>query len=210
MCTFGNKKARPLLVVPFSLLFPCFCLKICEPFFPLQHSKTPKTPNLFKSCPSDCFWGFQLGGLKFVKICPKNPVFQIFPNFTPPDWNPQKQSLGKILDKFGVSGVFECCKGKKGSQLKMVKKCCLCLSRRQNAGRKRGLRHLEIYIYTHIKRERERERERERARARERERERETDVASDRVPKPSERLKGGTEIDLQTQTFHSSFFPKQS
>ena len=43
--------------------------------------------------------------------------WQIFPNFSPPDWNPQKQSLGQILDKFGVSGVFEGCKGEKGSQI---------------------------------------------------------------------------------------------
>ena len=28
-------------------------------------------------------------------------------NVSPPDWNPQKQSPGQILDKFGVRGVFE-------------------------------------------------------------------------------------------------------
>ena len=43
-----------------------FC---CEPFSPLQPSKTPETPNLSKICPSDCFGGFQSGGLKFGKIC---------------------------------------------------------------------------------------------------------------------------------------------
>ena len=41
---------------------------------------------------------------------------QFLKNFSPPDWNPQKQSPGEILDKFGVWGVFECCEGKKGSQ----------------------------------------------------------------------------------------------
>ena len=44
---------------------------ICEPFFPLQHSKTPRTPNLIKICPDDCFSGFQLGEPKFVKNCRK-------------------------------------------------------------------------------------------------------------------------------------------
>ena len=34
---------------------------------PLQHSKMPRTPNLFKICPDNCFLGFQSGGLKFVK-----------------------------------------------------------------------------------------------------------------------------------------------
>ena len=95
----------------------------CEPFSPLQPSKTPETPNLSKICPSDCFGGFRSGGLKFGKICQKlsenyrfSNFWQIFPNFSPPDWNPPKQSLGQILDKFGVSGVFEGCKGEKGSQ----------------------------------------------------------------------------------------------
>ena len=35
---------------------------------------------------------------------------------SPPDWNPQKQSPGQILDKIGVRGVLECCKGSEGSQ----------------------------------------------------------------------------------------------
>ena len=35
--------------------------------FPLTAFKTPRTPNLSKICPSDCFWGFQAGGQKFVK-----------------------------------------------------------------------------------------------------------------------------------------------
>ena len=40
----------------------------CEPFFPLQHSKTPRTPNLSKICPGDCLWRFEFGGLELVKI----------------------------------------------------------------------------------------------------------------------------------------------
>ena len=150
----------------------CWMVLCCEPFSPLQPSKTPETPNLSKICPSDCFGGFQSGGLKFGKICLnlKNGNFRTnFDNFFqisglngnaqlesrdsefidltiqfrpqtftffgqgcqngafgkrsfclgPPGWNPPKQSLGQILDKFGVSGVFEGCihKGEQGSQV---------------------------------------------------------------------------------------------
>ena len=96
----------------------------CEPFFPLQHSKAPRTLNLSKICPSDCFWESQSGGLEFVKNLSnfvRNYRFSNFGKFltnsSPPDWDSQKQSLGQILDKFGFRGVFECCKGKKGSQV---------------------------------------------------------------------------------------------
>ena len=44
-----------------------FCTLICEPFFPLQHSKTQICRPEPQFCPSDCFWGLQSGGLKFVK-----------------------------------------------------------------------------------------------------------------------------------------------
>ena len=94
---------------------------VANPFPPLQPSKTPETPNLSKICPSNCFGGFQSGGLKFEKICRnlKNGNFRtnfdkFFQISVPPDWNPPKQLLGQILDKFGVSGVFEGCKGEKG------------------------------------------------------------------------------------------------
>ena len=82
----------------------------------------PRTPNLSKICPEDCFFsGFQLS-----KICRKfenndlRTNFQIFDRFLtnlgPPDWNPEKQSSGQIFDKFGIRGIFECCKGPEGSQ----------------------------------------------------------------------------------------------
>ena len=63
-------------------------------------------------------------------------MFQIFDNFSLPDWNPPKQSLGQILDKFGVSGVFEGCKGEKGSQVLLsmsegLAKGWACISSRQ-------------------------------------------------------------------------------
>ena len=133
--------------------------------FPLQHLKTPRTPNLSKICPSDCwrvpnppganpliaerapwrcdpnshswegsfsyqgvstrgvrhapglFLGVPVRGSKicrkFVRNCRFANFRQILTNFRPLDWNPQKQSLGQILDKFGVRGVFKCCKGKR-------------------------------------------------------------------------------------------------
>ena len=37
----------------------------------------------------------------------------------PPEWNPEKQSPGQILDKFGVRGIFECCKGPEGSSCQL-------------------------------------------------------------------------------------------
>ena len=59
------------------------------------------------------------GGLspEFLEKTEQSIFRQILTNLGPPDWNPKKQSSGEILDKFGVRGVFECCKGKKGSQL---------------------------------------------------------------------------------------------
>ena len=96
--------------------------KVANPFPPLQPSKTPETPNLSEICPSVVF-GVPVRGTeiwknlsKFVRKLPFFKFRQIFPNFSPPDWNPQKQSLGQTSDKFGVSGVFEGCKGEKGSQ----------------------------------------------------------------------------------------------
>ena len=43
---------------------------------PLQHSRSPRTPNLSKICPGDSF-----GGLEFVKICPKNVVCEMLTVF---------------------------------------------------------------------------------------------------------------------------------
>ena len=70
---------------------------ICEPWFPLQHSKMPRTLNLSRICPRDCFWGFQSGGLEFVKNCQNlsenyrfSNVDKFLTNSSPPDWNPQK------------------------------------------------------------------------------------------------------------------------
>ena len=109
----------------------------CKPFSPLTAFKNARNP-------SDCFGGFQSGGLKFGKICQnlKNGNFrtnfdkfwQIFPNFRPPVninscpstqspqlWRPQKKSLsasfsGKGRTKRDPHGLFRGdFRGEKGS-----------------------------------------------------------------------------------------------
>ena len=64
---------------------------------------------------------------QFVKNCQnlsENYGFSNFDHFLqmfdPLTGTPKKQSLGQILDKFGVRGVFECCKGKKVPQGKSL------------------------------------------------------------------------------------------
>ena len=104
------------------------CYKLANPFSPYSIQKRPEPQICPKFVPTIVFRGSNQGDQnlskicrKFVenlKICLEIVVFQIFDkfltNFGPPDWNPEKQSLGQILDKFGIRGVFECCKGKKG------------------------------------------------------------------------------------------------
>ena len=96
----------------------------CRTLFPLTAFKSTPNPKFLQNLSQQLFWGVPVLGLKFVKNLSKsvrNCRFSDFDkflaNFSPPDWNPQKQWLGQILDKLGVWGVFECCKGKKGSQL---------------------------------------------------------------------------------------------
>ena len=98
--------------------------RIANPFPPLQPSKTPETPNLSKICPSDCFGGFQSGGLKFGKICQnlKNGNFRtIFDKFfqisVPLTGTPQNNRWDKFWTNLGFRAFFEGCKGEEGSQL---------------------------------------------------------------------------------------------
>ena len=92
-----------------------------EPSGPLQHSKRPRTPDLSKICPEDCFFpGSNQGGPNLSKICrmceKKRRQFpdkfsnfrQIFDQFGSPWSEPEKkQSSGQIFDKnFGVRGFF--------------------------------------------------------------------------------------------------------
>ena len=98
----------------------------CEPFSALQHSKTPETPNLSKICPGDCFWGVPVWGTKIWKklsnFVRKLPFFQVltifFQIFVPQTGTPKNNRW----DKFGVSGVFECCKGRKGFATQRLKR----------------------------------------------------------------------------------------
>ena len=109
--------------LPFMISNELFCL--ANPPAPYSIQTCPESQiYLSKICPDDCSSAFQSGGPKFVKvcrkfeICPEIAIFQIFDKFFlthlgPPDWNPEKQSSGQIFDKFGVRGIFECCKGPK-------------------------------------------------------------------------------------------------
>ena len=96
----------------------------CEPSGPSQHSKMPRNPNLSKSCPNDCFSGLQSGDPNSSKIGQiigsfvlKLSFFVLFDKFGSLIGAPKKTIAGTpSLDKFGVLGNFECCKGPEGSQ----------------------------------------------------------------------------------------------
>ena len=107
--------------------------KNCETFSPYSIQKRPELQICPKFVPAIVFGGSSQG-LKnlwiFVKICLKITFFfsifwLIFHKILTPDWNPPKQSLGQILDKFGVRAAFECCKGKKVSQAKNLESVLL-------------------------------------------------------------------------------------
>ena len=95
---------------------------------PLTAFKSALNPKFVKNfVPTIVFRGSNQGDPNLSKIYRnfENDNFrtnlQIFNKFLtnlgPLDWNPEKQSLGQIFDKFGVWGIFECCKGPEGSQL---------------------------------------------------------------------------------------------
>ena len=95
---------------------------LAKPFSPYSIQKRPE-PQICQKFVAAIVVGGSSQGVKNLKKLSKFvwklrffKFWQFFSNFWPPDWNPQKQSLGQILDKFGVRGVFECCKGKKVSQ----------------------------------------------------------------------------------------------
>ena len=100
--------------------------RIANPFS-LTAFKNAPNPKFVQNLSRRLFFGVPIGGPKFVKNMSKiwktsisGQIFKFSTNFwqiwVPPDWNPEKQSSGQILGKFAVRGVFECCKGKKGSQ----------------------------------------------------------------------------------------------
>ena len=92
----------------------------CEPFSPLQPSKTPETPNLSEICPSDCFWGFQSGGLKFGKICQnlsENYRFSNFDKFfqisVPVTGTPKNNRWDKFRTNLGFRAFLKAVRGKR-------------------------------------------------------------------------------------------------
>ena len=101
-----------------------FAVRLCKTWQDnLTAFKNARDPKFVQNLSRRLFWGVPVRGTeiwkslsKFVRKSPFFKFWQIFPNFSPPDWNPPKQSPGQILDKFWVSGVFEGCKGEKGSQ----------------------------------------------------------------------------------------------
>ena len=106
----------------FSLFGRCFCLVTlsCEPFSPLQPSTTPETPNLSKICPSDCFGGFQSGGLKFEKICQnlkngnsRTNFDKFFQISVPLTGTPQNNRWDKFWTKLGFRAFLKAVRGKR-------------------------------------------------------------------------------------------------
>ena len=101
--------------------------------WPLTAFKKCPEPQIFqKFVPTIVFFGVPIRGTQICqkvaensKMCLEIVFFFFFlflffdkflTNLGPPDWNPEKQSSGQIFDKFGVLGIFECCKGPEGSQ----------------------------------------------------------------------------------------------
>ena len=96
----------------------------CEPFSPLQHSKTPRTPNLSKVCPDDCFSGFQSGGPKFVKNLSNNwklaisgQIFKFSANFwqiwVPLIRTPKNNQRDKFWTNLGFGAFLNAVRGKR-------------------------------------------------------------------------------------------------
>ena len=105
---------------PKVLIRKHFEIKTCEPFSPLQRSKTPETPNLSKICRSDCFWGFQSGGLKFGKICQnlsENYRFSNFDKFfqisVPRTGTPKNNRCDKFWTNLGFRAFLNAVRGKR-------------------------------------------------------------------------------------------------
>ena len=107
--------------------------------FPLTAFKNAPNPQFVQNLSRRLFFGVPTRGTQICQIFAEKlkndnfwTNFQIFGKFLtslgPRDWNPKTQSSGQTLDKFGVQGVFECCKGEKSSQHHLVF-CCFGLLR---------------------------------------------------------------------------------
>ena len=105
------------------------CQALRNPFSPHSIQKRPEPQICPNFVPTIVFRGSNQGDPNLSKICPKfenlsgNCRFSnfrhIFDKFGSPWLEPRTTIVGtNFLDQFGVRGVFECCKGKKGSQVK--------------------------------------------------------------------------------------------
>ena len=112
----------PKMITKHTLRDACFgattlkTKKICKPLFPLQHSKTPWTPNLSKVCPSGGFWGFQSGGLEFVKDFSKFVKRTFSTNFgqipVPLTGIPENNRWDKFWTNLGFGAFLNAVRGK--------------------------------------------------------------------------------------------------
>ena len=57
---------------------------------------------------------------KLVRELSFSNIDKFLTNLSPPDWKPSTTIAGTILDKFGVRGISECCKGSEGSQVQTL------------------------------------------------------------------------------------------
>ena len=107
--------------------------RVANPFspykvFPLTaFKKRPETQICPKFIPTIVFWGSIRRDPNLSKSLPKNwkttisgQIFKFSANFwqiqVSPCLEPRKTIVGTIFGQIWGSGVFECCKGKKGSQ----------------------------------------------------------------------------------------------
>ena len=85
--------------------------------FPLAAFKNAPNPKFVQNLSRRLFLGVPIRETGICQNLSESYRFSSFDKFltnsSRPDWNPQKQSPGEILNKFGVRGVFESCKRKK-------------------------------------------------------------------------------------------------
>ena len=107
---------------------PYCALGIANPFSPYSIQKRPEPQICPKFVPTIVFRSSNQGDPKLskicrkfsLKICPEIVVFQFLKNFwqiwVPLIVTPKNNRRDKFWTNLGFGGVFECCKGKKGSQ----------------------------------------------------------------------------------------------
>ena len=96
------------------------CLGIGEFFSGLRFSRNEARKLLKKFGENSEQNSGQNSGRKFEKFGELSFCdFSDLTNSSPPDWNPPKTIAGTNFGQIWGSGVFECCKGKKGSQISL-------------------------------------------------------------------------------------------